>query len=99
MVRPPKKQWSANNRQPPQPNSNTDNRPSKYRQFDSPTETIREGVIGALAKKYFNHLESRDNCKSKRGFVKDLLAGTNAEASGLEITHNDLNNEINRTNR
>ena len=98
MVRPSKKQRSATNRLTLQSNSNARNRPTEYRAFDSTTKAIREGAIGALAKKYFAHLESRDDGRSKCGFVKDLLVITNAKASGLEITRNDLNNEINRIN-
>ena len=70
--------------------SDSTNRPGEYRSFDSITKEIRNGIIKGSARKYFDHL------KAQKMLCENLVTAANEKASGLEMTHNGINNEVNK---
>ena len=75
--------------------SNKRNRPSHYRQFDQATAFLRNHVVHGLANQLISHRRGNGN-KTQRGFVQGLIDSANAVNSLLEITRDDVRNEVNR---
>ena len=71
------------------------NRPSQYRQHDQGTAFIRSHLIRGLANQLIGHRRENGG-KTQRGFLKGLLDSANDANSLLEITRNDINNEVSR---
>ena len=74
--------------------SNKRNRPSHYRQFDQATAFLRNHVVHGLANQLISHRRGNGN-KTQRGFVQGLIDSANAVNSLLEITRDDVRNEVN----
>ena len=70
-------------------------RSSTYRKFDSATSNVRCVMIGSLADELIRHQDSH-NGRARRGFVEELVTRTNGVAPLLEITRDDINNEVKR---
>ena len=71
------------------------NRPSKYCKFDSVTKLIQGGAIKSLANTYIKHGKVK-NGKYRRNFVKGLVDQAKGSADGLDITRDDIKNEVRR---
>ena len=70
------------------------NRPSQYRQHDQGTAFIRSHLIRGLANQLIGHRREYNGGKTQPGFLKGLLDSANDANSLLEITRNDINNEV-----
>ena len=71
------------------------NKPSQYRQHDQGTAFIRSHLICGLVNQLIGHRRENGG-KTQRGFLKGLLDSANDANSLLEITRNDINNEVSR---
>ena len=66
-----------------------------YRKFDDLTKTLRQGLIKSCAEAYFKQVEE-NNGSCKYGTVEQLLVSAQSKAAALDVTRNDINNEIRR---
>ena len=71
------------------------NRPGRYWQYDQGTAFVRSHLICGLANQLISHRRENGG-KTQRGFLKGLLDSANDANSLLEITRNDINNEVSR---
>ena len=82
-------------KQPKNGSSNKRNRPSQYCQFDQGTSFVRNHVVHGLANQLLSHRRENGN-KTQRGFVQGLIDSANAVNSLLDITRDDVRNEVDR---
>ena len=81
--------------QKPKKGSSKRSRPSQYRQFDQGTAFLRDHVVRGLANQLISHRKENGGAV-QRGFLKGLIDSANDVNSQLEITRNDINNEVSR---
>ena len=73
------------------------NRPTTYRKHDTDTKEMRKGILTSCAERYKTHIAKRradDHAGCADGFVQGLVDSCTAKAPGLNITRNDINNQL-----
>ena len=92
IMPPPSKKRRSSTSLPPR-TASTNSRPREYRKFDPLTKSIRDATIKGCVNIYLNHVkENGGTCK--RGFIQSIVATANEKASGLQITHDNIQNEV-----
>ena len=91
MPPPSKQHWSSTSLPPRSALSN--NRPSEYRKFYHLTATIHEATIKGCVKLFLDHV--KENVGSyKMSFLQSIIITANEKSSGLQITHDNIQNEV-----
>ncbi len=74
---------------------NSDERGGSYRKFDADSLHARKVLIESYAALYIAHLDGNSG-KCKRGFMQGLVEKASRIACSLEITRDDIYNEVRR---